>query len=130
MTKWILVAGLLLPVQTAEFESTATVSELMTAMIIPSSNVVGNAGLNGDPTEEEWAEIERQALILAESGNLLLLPDRAQGRADWIQASKDMITAGQAALEAARAKNAEPLMLDIGGAIFDSCTACHDQYFN
>lgn len=130
MTKWILMAGLLLPVQTAEFETTATVSELMTAMIIPSSNVVGNVGINGDPSDEEWAEIERQALVLAESGNLLLLPERAQGRADWIQASKDMIAAGRAALEAARAKNAEPLMLDVSGAIFDSCTACHDQYFN
>lgn len=130
MTKWILIAGLLLPVQTAEFDSTATVQELMTAMIIPSSNVVGNVGLSGDPTDEEWAEIERQAIVLAESGNLLLLPERAQGREDWIQASKDMIAASQAALEAARAKNTEPLMLDISGAIFDSCTACHDQYFN
>jgi hypothetical protein len=132
MVKWILIAGLLLPTQAADsgFESVATVGELMTALIIPSSNVVGNVGLTGDPSDEEWAEVERQALILAESGNLLLLPGRAQGREDWIQASKDMIAAGQAAVEAARDRNADALMIDISGAIFDSCTACHDQYFN
>ena len=130
MMKWMLMAGLLLGAQADNFDSTATVDELMSALIIPASNVVGNVGLNGDPSDEEWAEIERQSIVLAESGNLLLLPERAQGRQEWIQASKAMIAAGQAALEAARAKNADALMIDISGAVFDSCSACHDVYSN
>jgi hypothetical protein len=41
-----------------------------------------------------------------------------------------MRDAGVLALEAARAKNADALMIDISGAVFDACTQCHDQYFN
>ncbi|HEX9659119.1 MAG TPA: hypothetical protein VGA18_02425 [Rhodothermales bacterium] len=133
MLTWILLASLLtIPAQAgdANFEEVASITELMTAMIIPSSNVVGNVGLDGDPSDEQWAEIERQSIVLAESGNLLLMPSRAQGREDWIAAATAMRDAGVLALEAARAKNADALMIDISGAVFDACTQCHDQYFN
>jgi hypothetical protein len=133
MLTWILLASMLTtPPQAGgdTFEDVASVTEIMTALIIPSSNVVGNVGLDGDPDDEAWALIERQAIILAESGNLLLTPGRAQGRRDWIDAARAMRTAAVDALQAARRKDADALMVDIGGAIFDSCTSCHDQYFN
>ena len=81
MRIWILLTSMLV-VQAgdAEFQPVANVTELMTALIVPASNVVGNVGLEGEPDDAAWAEIERQAILLAESGNLLLMPSRAQGR--------------------------------------------------
>jgi hypothetical protein len=132
MLTWILLAGMLMLPQAGDtdFQPVANVNEIMTAMVIPSSNIVGNVGLDGEPTDEVWAETERQALILAESGNLLLMPSRSQGREPWISAAKDMVSAAESALDAARRKDIDPLQLDISGAIFDACTSCHDVYFN
>lgn len=132
MRTWIVLASILLLPQggDTDFQPVASVTEIMTAMVIPSSNVVGNVGLDGDPDNAAWVETERQAIILAESGNLLLMPSRAQGREDWIAAAKDMVSAAADALEAARRKDIDLLQLDISGAIFDACTKCHDVYFN
>lgn len=127
-----ILVGMLLIVQAADadFQPVANVNEIMNALVIPSSNVVGNVGLDGEPDDEAWAEVERQALVLAESGNLLLMPSRAQGRSQWVEASIEMIRAAESALEAARSRDLESLSFDISGAIFDSCSSCHDQYFN
>ena len=129
MLTWIILASILMLPQGADtdFQPVATVNEIMTAMVIPSSNVVGNVGLDGEPNDDAWAQVERQSIILAESGNLLLMPSRAQGREDWIEAAKDMVSAAADALEAARRKDIDPLQLDISGAIFDACTKCHYQ---
>lgn len=133
MLTWIVVAGLLtMPVQAGDsnFEEVADITQLMNALIIPSSNVVGNVGLDGEPTDDDWAEVERQAIVLAESANLLLLPGRAQGRQDWIDAAKALRASAVTAIDATREHDVDALTIDISGAIFDACTACHDRYFN
>jgi len=131
MATWIVVlAGVLGLAQTTDdFEAVATPLEVMTALTIPSANVVGNVGLDGDPDDNGWAEIERQAIILAESGNLLLIPSHAQGREPWIEAAKQMRDAGVMALKAARERDTDAF-LDVGDAVFTSCSACHDVYTN
>ncbi|MCZ6828521.1 MAG: hypothetical protein O7F73_02840 [Gammaproteobacteria bacterium] len=79
------------------------------------------------PTSDEgWDEVARNAAILAESGNLLMLPGRSAGR-DWNEYASGLIEAGILALRAAEAQDSDALF-DAGGRIYQVCLACHNQY--
>jgi hypothetical protein len=100
----------------------ATIKQLMVDVIHPASNsllLLVNRGGPGDETA--WTEARRSALILAESGNLLMMRNRATG---WTADAKLLVDAGAAAYKAAEAKDLKAL-----GAASDridaSCTTCH-----
>jgi hypothetical protein len=78
-------------------------------------------------TEAGWEEVARNAAILAESGNLLMLPGRAAGD-DWVAYSAQMVTAAAKALDAAEARDAIALF-DAGGEVYQACLACHETYW-
>ena len=63
------------------FQPVATMKQLMLDVIYPASNNVLLA-INREPADDkEWAEVRRGALTLAESGNLLIMRNRA---AAWV----------------------------------------------
>jgi hypothetical protein len=78
-------------------------------------------------TDDEWAGVRGSAIQLAESGNLLMLPSRSGGSADWNNFAKAMIDQSNRALKAIEAKDKDALFT-IGGDIYDACTACHKQF--
>jgi hypothetical protein len=120
----------LLIVQSEGFVPVANVTELMQTFVIPSSNELFNVGLEPPDSDDSWLTVETNALILAESGNLLMLPERSEGRQGWVDAARDMNAAGQRALEAARARNAdEEAWFEIGDQILEACSSCHDAYW-
>lgn len=80
-------------------------------------------------TDAEWAIVRNAAVTLAESGNLLMLVPRAKDGGEWMQRAQEMINAGEAAIRAAEAKNAEKLFT-VGGDIYDSCSNCHRKYLD
>lgn len=124
MINWILVAGLLIA-QAPDFKLVADTSQIMDAMVIPASNVLFNVPVEVPEGDAGWADVENNAVLLAESGNLLLL--RAEGREPWIEASHAMIDAGAASLEAARNRDVDGFN-EISDRILASCSACHDVY--
>jgi hypothetical protein len=129
MIPWLLFASLI-AAQESAFEPVASVTEIMQAFIIPSSNEVFNVGIEFPETEDGWKAIETQALILAESGNLLLLPERAAGRDGWIEAARAMTGAARKSLEAARARDTtENTWFDLSDQILESCSTCHNDYW-
>jgi hypothetical protein len=67
-------------------------------------------------------------LTLAESGNLLMIGDRAQDTREWIRMSQALIDAAGVALKAAEAKNPEALF-DAGGEVYQACRQCHLRYW-
>lgn len=75
----------------------------------------------------EWEAVENAAFVLAESGNLLLLEDRAQGRDHWRAMSRAMIEIGRRAVEAARARDSDAVF-EAGGEVYLVCTGCHVVY--
>ena len=77
-------------------------------------------------TEEGWQEVVRNAAVLAEAGNLLMLPGRNAGD-DWLEYSRGLTDAAILALRAAEAKDSDALF-DAGGRIYQVCLACHGQY--
>ena len=134
-----LSASLLLVLTTAcsqqtPFKPVTTVKELMTATIEPTAEVVFDAAVweNGvsvgaPKNDEEWNEVRNNALTLAESGNLLMMSPRAKDHAGWMSRSEALIDAGMAAAKAAETRDLDAVFV-AGGHIYETCTACHQQY--
>ena len=126
--KWPLaigfVASFVFAVQAAQDspQPVATTKQIMVDIIHPASNsllLLVNRGGPGD--DKAWAEARRSALILAESGNLLLMRNRSSG---WTADAKELTDAGAAAYKAVEAKDAKALA-SVSDRIDASCTTCH-----
>lgn len=121
----------------AEYHPVADMKELMNWVLEPYSDVIWEAvGSVTDEhgtkelapqTDEEWTNIRNAAAVVAESGNLLLMPGRARDEGDWVKHSHDLTKAAQAVLLAAEAKDTASLFT-AGGDMYLVCTACHEQY--
>ena len=85
-------------------------------------------GPNRAPKDDkEWASVQNSALILAEVGNLLMIPGRAKDTGDWMKFAKALRDAGSEAFKAANDKDAKALET-IGDKIDDTCETCHAKY--
>jgi len=132
MTRSTLAAFVLSALATASAQApsealqpVATMKQLMLDVIHPASNSVLLAVNRGGPsTDVEWAEVRRGAMTLAESGNLLIMRNRA---AVWVADAKLLMDAGAAAYKAADAKDPRALAA-VADRIDTSCTTCHKQY--
>jgi hypothetical protein len=82
-----------------------------------------------------WQAVENNALAIAETANLLLVPGRKceNGRpapvdnADFRKFAAGLADAGKAAYQAAQSKNLDA-MVDVSGTVADACAACHEVY--
>jgi hypothetical protein len=120
-----------------EYLLAADVKQTMNWILDPSSDVIwGSVGTivteEGQKelvpeTDEQWTAVRDAAAMVAESGNLLLMPGRARDQDDWAKHAHDLTKAAQAAIAAAEAKDKESLFT-AGGDIYLVCTACHEQY--
>jgi len=122
--KQVWIAGVLLLGTTF---AQVTMKQLMLDLIHPASNDILlfiNRGAAAD--EREWAIVRRSALSLTESGNLLMMPDRARGD-DWMKDAKSLADVGAAAYKAAQAKDAKALAA-VAVPLDASCTNCHKHY--
>src|SRR6185295_19553542 len=91
----------------SEFQPVATMKQLMVEMIHPASNEIVLAVNRGQlRSDQEWTAVRRAALALAESGNLLIMRNRAS---DWVAESRSLIDAGTAVYKAADAKDARAI---------------------
>jgi cytochrome c556 len=116
------------------FKPVTTVKELMQATVEPTSDVVFDAAVwvNGEPfgvpkDDAEWEKVRQNALTLAESGNLLMMPTRAKDQLGWMTRSQALVDAGLAAAKAAETRNVETIFR-AGGQIGLACDGCHQQY--
>jgi hypothetical protein len=121
------------------FKPVGSVKQIMEAAIHPAAEVVfeavgtiltvGGVEEIAPKNDEEWTKVRDNALILAESGNLLMIGDRAKDKGDWMKMSQALIDAGVIALRAAEAKNPEKLF-EAGGQVYEACQQCHTKYAN
>ena len=140
----LLLATLVIPIgctpdasDSLPFEAVADGRQLMVSVIEPAAEVYWDAvgvivDLEGtheiEPrSDEEWEAVENAAWVLAESGNLLLMEERAQGREHWIAMSRAMIEVGRRAVDAAVARDAEAVF-DVGAEVYFVCVGCHAAY--
>ena len=109
------------------FKVVAPSRQIMLAMTIPASDKVFGAAAEPPTTDEQWVAVERAALELAESGNLLLIPGRAVDEAEWSQYSHMLIDTASKAYAAAQAKDIDGVS-DAGNVIYEACEGCHKKY--
>lgn len=121
------------------FNPVADVKELMQAAVDPMADEIWEATgvimtAEGDEqrrpnNDEEWARVKNAALIVAESGNLLMMVPRAKDGDLWMKRSQELINQGIAAMKAAQAKNVDELFT-VGGDLYEACSHCHQEYMD
>jgi hypothetical protein len=81
-----------------------------------------------DPADNAaWKAIKADALTLAEGGNLLLIRQPEDDRADWARHSVQVRDAGGQLYRAAQAKDAQSTRKHYQ-AMLTRCNACHKQF--
>jgi hypothetical protein len=125
------------PPKPPPFTATADVRQLMARVLEPAADVYWDAvGSVEDSTgvtalyprtPEAWDAVRNSAYVVAESGNLLMMPPRARDQGEWMALSVAMIKAGQQAIKAAEARDTSAVF-NAGADLYDTCTACHSRY--
>ena len=104
-----------------------TMSDLMVKIIYPASDALFYIESRTPKTESEWTVLEGQALMVAESANLLMLPGRARDQKQWMADAKLMLDAGADAYTAAKKRDVNGIVM-VGERLLESCTSCHKNY--
>ena len=113
--------------QEPAFEPVASISELMVDIIYPKSDEIFYV-MRAPPTNDyEWNLLRASALILAESGNLLMMGDRSIDQDGWAKNAKVLVDVGTAAFEAAEAHDLDAIIA-LNAELESSCRTCHEQY--
>ena len=150
----------------SQFAPVGTVKQLMKGIVDPSSAALWNAvstesGPKGviekaPQSDEDWAQLEHNALMLAEVGNLLKMPERKMALADevdsktapdapeltprqieekvnqdrvaWGQKADALQAAAVKAMAAAKAHDKDGIM-NVGEEIDNACEQCHVVYW-
>ncbi len=147
------------------FQPTASILDLMSGQIDPAADflwdsvatITGPKGTEEKQprTDAEWAAVRRQALILIEGSNLLMMEGRvvaqpgqklenAPGEGDlspeqslaaisadrsaFIAYARALQDAGGLALKAIDSRNVDAF-LEAGGVIDEACEQCHKKYW-
>jgi hypothetical protein len=120
------------------FKPVASVKELMVSIVDPAADVVWDSvgtviseeGVDEwyPKTEEEWAKVRNSAVVIMESGNLLMIGDRARDKLVWMELSQALVDAGAAAVKAADSRDPEAVFA-VGETIYVACDRCHNLYW-
>ncbi|HLG57607.1 MAG TPA: cytochrome c [Vicinamibacterales bacterium] len=131
----------------------ATLAQMMRGIPFPASNIIfdtqsedpGVPKKAGDTARGAtasfssvyggWQAVENNALAIAETANLLIVPGRVcengrpvpLDREDFRKFAAGLVDAGNAAYKAAQSKNLDA-MVEVSGTVSDACAACHEVY--
>lgn len=111
----------------ATFQPVGSMSQLMTAVIYPASDAIFYVDRQPPRNEVEWNALAGQALVVAESGNLLMLPGRARSEPNWAADSKLLVEAGAAAYKAALARDLDGVRA-VNDKLYTACVTCHNEF--
>jgi hypothetical protein len=119
------------------FKPVADLKQMMNEIIDPAADGVWEASgtittaegsyERGPKTEDEWTAARNRAMLLAESGNLLMLVPRAKDGGEWMKLSRALVEKGEASVRAIEARNSKQIF-DVGGEVYEACLNCHQQY--
>jgi hypothetical protein len=78
-------------------------------------------------TDEQWLAVRSSAVVVAETGNLLMMPGRAVDQDAWVEISVGLIKVGKRLEVAAQNQDADALFEE-GANLYNVCVACHQIY--
>jgi hypothetical protein len=119
------------------FETTVSTKDLMANVLEPGADVVWESvgtimtkeGTfeRAPQTDDEWADVRAAAIVVAESGNLLMMPQRSSGSDEWVKLSQAMMEQAKRVIKATDAKDKQGVF-DTGADLYDSCVNCHKRF--
>lgn len=119
------------------FKPAATNKELMDEVIEPAANVYWDAvGSVTDKrgtvekaprTDDEWKAVRNAAMVVAESGNLLMIEPRVRDRGQWMALARGLVLVGEKARKAAESRD-KKAVFDVGAEVYQACVNCHSIY--
>ena len=104
-----------------------SVSDIMAKFIYPAGDEVFYISRNPPQNEKEWNNYEARMLMLAESGNLLMMPGRAKDQDRWMRDARLLVDAGTAAYKAATARDVAAIE-KLNDQMYNACVVCHQDY--
>jgi len=104
-----------------------TMSDLMVKIIYPASDALFYIESRTPRTDSEWTALEGQALMVAESANLLMMPGRARDQKQWMADARLMLDVGADAVAAVKKKDVDAIVA-LSDRLMESCTTCHKNY--
>jgi hypothetical protein len=113
--------------QSPPFMPVATINEIMDAITLPYSDALLYIQRNPPQNDRDWETLQMQALMLAESGNLLMMKNRAKNQGEWMKDARMLVDAGVAAVKATRLKDINAV-LALNEQIVNSCITCHRKF--
>ena len=105
----------------------ATVKQVMQTMTEPSSEVIFTAASEPPKDQQQWEAVRKSAVVLAESGRLLMTGGRARDNTTWMEMARALVDQAEATLKAAEAKNSDALS-QAGDDAYLTCETCHGRY--
>ena len=108
-------------------KSVGTMSELMIELIFPTSNEIFYVGRNEKKSEKDWFDLRQNALMLAESANILMADNRARDKDRWMRDAKLLWDVGNKAFKFAKAKDIDGLK-SLNDDLYEACQSCHEHY--
>ena len=119
------------------FRAAATTKELMDEVIEPAANVywaaVGSVTdkhgtvETAPKTDDEWNAVRNAAMVVAESGNLLMIEPRVRDHGQWMALARGLVLAGEKARKAAQSRD-KKAVFDVGAEVYQACVNCHSIY--
>ena len=119
------------------FDTTQSVKDLMANVVDPTADEVWESvgtimtkegTFERSPaTDDEWNQVKASAITLVESGNMLLIPARSGGNAEWISLAQAMIAQSKRAIKAA-ADHDKEATFNVGADLYESCVNCHKRF--
>ena len=125
------------PVVATPFKPAVTVRQLMDEIVEPAANVYWEAvGSVTDSrgtreiapkTDSQWVAVRNAATVVAESGNLMMLNERARNQDEWMNLARALIEVSEKARVAAE-KHDTKGVFDVGADMYQACVNCHAIY--
>ena len=123
--------------QLPPFDTTLSVKDLMANIMDPNADVIWESvgtimtkeGTfeKAPATDDEWNVVKASAITLVETGNLLLIPARSGGDAEWIKLAQAMTEQSKRIIKAADAHDKDATF-NVGADLYDSCVNCHKRF--
>jgi len=125
---------------TAAMSAVGTVDDLMVYILYPTADPLFYINPDPPPTDEQWKDLQGKALLLAEAGNLLMMPGRmatccaiptsirpTTNPEKWMSDAKMLVEAGAAAFAATRKKDVDAV-LELNEQLYNACVQCHADF--
>lgn len=118
----------------------ASIDDLMVYVLYPMADALFYINPDPPPTDEQWKDLQGKAMLLAEAGNLLMMPGRldrcctiptsikpATNTDKWMANAKMLVDAGTKAFEATKKKDVDAV-LELNEELYNACVQCHADF--